>query len=398
MDEKYMKLAMELAKKGEGKVNPNPLVGAVIVKDKEVIGKGYHKIFGGNHAEVEAFNSLDNESYGATMYVTLEPCSHYGKTPPCVDKIIENKISKVIIGCLDPNPIVKGNGLKKLKSAGIEVEISKLEYKCKSLNEVFMKYISSKKPFVVLKTAMSLDGKISTYTGESKWITGENSRKSVHKLRNKYMGIMVGVNTVIKDNPELTCRLESGNNPVRIIVDSTLRIPMNSKVILNNKNLYDLNILKKINGELENSRDYFRVDNNLSFNNKKSLKDITIIATTNKADKEKIKLLESKGILVIITKQKNNKVDLNDLMIKLGRLNIDSILLEGGAELNFSAINEKIVDKVICYIAPKIIGGTLAKTPIGGQGIEKLIDAINIKNMSLKSIGEDVVIEGYIEG
>lgn len=396
MDEKYMKLAMNLAKRGEGKVNPNPLVGAVIVKDNKIISKGYHREFGGNHAEIEAFNNLDSNSDGATMYVTLEPCSHYGKTPPCVDKIIENKISKVIIGCSDPNELVKGKGIEKLKNAGIEVKISNLESECKKLNETFIKYIKVKKPFVVLKNAMSLDGKISTYTGQSKWITGEKSRESVHNLRNKYMGIMVGVNTVIKDNPELTCRLKNGRNPVRIIVDSNLRIPINSKVILNNKNSFNFKLLKEFNSEIENINDFLKEDNNLKIKNKIALKDITIIATTEKVDKEKIKILESKGVLVLVTKEKENRVDLNDLMIKLGKLNIDSILLEGGSELNFSAIEERIVDKIVCYIAPKIIGGNSSKTPIGGQGIEKISDVINIKDMKFKSIGEDIVVEGYI--
>lgn len=396
MDEKYMKLAMNLAKKGEGKVNPNPLVGAIIVKDNKIIGKGYHREFGENHAEIEAFNNLASDSYGATMYVNLEPCSHYGKTPPCVDKIIKNKISKVIIGCLDPNELVKGKGIKKLENEGIEVKISNLEDECKKLNEVFIKYIKLKKPFVVLKNAMSLDGKISTYTGESKWITGEKSRESVHNLRNKYMGIMIGINTVIKDNPELTCRLKNGRNPVRIIVDSNLRIPINSKVILNNKNSFNLKLLKEFNTEIENINDFLKEDNNLKIRNNIVLKDITIIATTKKANKEKIKILESKGVIVLITKEKENRVDLNDLMIKLGKLNIDSILLEGGSELNFSAIKERIVDKIICYIAPKIIGGSSSKTPIGGQGIEKISDVINIKDMSFKNIGEDIVVEGYI--
>lgn len=396
MDEKYMKLAMNLAKRGEGKVNPNPLVGAVIVKDNKIISKGYHREFGENHAEIEAFNNLDSNSDGATMYVTLEPCSHYGKTPPCVDKIIENKISKVIIGCSDPNELVKGKGIEKLKNAGIEVKISNLESECKKLNETFIKYIKVKKPFVVLKNAMSLDGKISTYTGQSKWITGEESRESVHNLRNKYMGIMVGVNTVIKDNPELTCRLKNGRNPVRIIVDSNLRIPINSKVILNNKNSFNFKLLKEFNSEIENINDFLKEDNNLKIKNKIALKDITIIATTEKVDKEKIKILESKGVLVLVTKEKENRVDLNDLMIKLGKLNIDSILLEGGSELNFSAIEERIVDKIVCYIAPKIIGGNSSKTPIGGQGIEKISDVINIKDMKFKSIGEDIVVEGYI--
>jgi diaminohydroxyphosphoribosylaminopyrimidine deaminase / 5-amino-6-(5-phosphoribosylamino)uracil reductase len=361
LDEKYMRMAIELAKKGVGKVNPNPMVGAVIVKDEKVIGEGYHEEYGKAHAEVNAFSSLIEESKGATLYVTLEPCSHYGKTPPCVDKIIENKIAKVVVGALDPNPLVAGRGIKKLKDAGIDVVTSVLEEECKKVNEVFMKYIVEKKPFVVLKTAMTLDGKISTSSGESKWITNEKSRKEVHKLRNKLSAIMVGVNTVIKDNPELTCRLEGGRNPIRIIVDSALRIPMESKVVID-----------KLAG--------------------------TIVATTELANKDRVLDLKKLGVEVIIIKAKNERVDLQSLMVELGKLNIDSILLEGGSTLSFSALEDKIVDKIQAYIAPKIIGGEKSKTPVGGKGIEKLSNAIMLENMKVISVGRDLLIEGYLKG
>ncbi|GAA0086467.1 bifunctional diaminohydroxyphosphoribosylaminopyrimidine deaminase/5-amino-6-(5-phosphoribosylamino)uracil reductase RibD [Clostridium sp. CTA-7] len=361
MNEKYMRMAIELAKKGVGKVNPNPMVGAVIVKDEKVIGEGYHEEYGKAHAEVNAFSSLIEESKGATLYVTLEPCSHYGKTPPCVDKIIENKIAKVVVGAFDPNPLVAGRGIKKLKDAGIDVVTSVLEEECKKVNEVFMKYIVEKKPFVVLKTAMTLDGKISTPSGESKWITNEESRKEVHKLRNKLSAIMVGVNTVIKDNPELTCRLEGGRNPIRIIVDSKLRIPMESKVVIDK--------LAR-----------------------------TIVATTELANKDRVLDLKKLGVEVIIIKAKNERVDLQSLMVELGKLNIDSILLEGGSTLSFSALEDKIVDKIQAYIAPKIIGGEKSKTPVGGKGIEKLSNAIMLENMKVISVGRDLLIEGYLKG
>lgn len=359
LNESFMKMAIELAKKGEGNVSPNPMVGAVIVKDGKVIGQGYHEKCGEGHAEVNAFKSLKEDPSEATMYVTLEPCSHYGKTPPCADLIIKNKISKVIIGMVDPNPLVAGKGIEKLKNAGIEVEIGVLESECIKLNEVFIKYITAKRPFVVLKAAMSIDGKIATKTGESKWISCEDSRLQVHKLRNKLSGIMVGVNTVIKDNPELTCRLEDGNSPIRIIVDSTLRIPLNSKV-LNNK------------------------DNK------------TIIATTNKVDMAKVEEISEMNAKVLIIDEKDGRVDLNKLMAKLGELNIDSILLEGGAILNYSALEEKIVDKVMMYISPKIIGGEESKTPIGGYGIDKLNNAFKLKNLKTSIVGEDILVEGYI--
>lgn len=361
LNEKYMKLAIELAKMGEGKVNPNPMVGAVIVKEERIIGRGYHEEYGKYHAEVNAINSATENLEGSTIYVTLEPCSHYGKTPPCVDKIIENKISKVVIGMLDPNPLVSGRGIEKLKKAGIEVQTKILEEECKKLNEVFIKYITTKKPFVVLKSAMSLDGKIATSSGESKWISNENSRYEVHKLRNKLMGIMVGVNTVIKDNPELTCRIENGINPIRIIVDSKLRIPLDSKILNDNKSK-------------------------------------TIIATTDKSQKEKIEYLENKGAKVVVINSKDEKVDLNELMNVLGDLGIDSILLEGGSALNYSALEANVVDKIQVYIAPKIIGGEKSKTPVGGKGIDLLQDAFKVENKIIKLIGEDILIEGYIKG
>ena len=331
MDEKYMKMALELAKNGAGRVSPNPMVGAIIVKDNRIIAKGYHKEYGRDHAEVDAFKNAIQDVEGATMYVTLEPCSHYGKTPPCADKIVEKKISRVVIGSLDPNPLVSGNGVKKLIDAGIEVKVGILEENCKKLNEVFMKYISEKKPFVLMKSAMSLDGKIATYLGESKWISGEESRKDVHKLRNELSAIMVGVETVIKDNPELTCRIENGRNPIRIVVDSSLRIPIESKLV-------------------EGAREIK-----------------TIIATTNRADYEKSLSLKEKGVIVLITEDINKQVDLVDLMKKLGEMKIDSILLEGGATLNFSALSQGIVDKVQVYIAPMIIGGEKSKTIVGGR-------------------------------
>ena len=361
MDNFYMSLALENAKKGIGKVNPNPMVGSIIVKNERMVASGFHKCYGGDHAETDAFKNAMEDVEGATMYVTLEPCSHYGKTPPCVEKIIEKKIKRVVIGTLDPNPLVSGNGVRKLIDAGIEVSVGVLEEECKRVNEIFMKYITSKKPFVIMKCAMSLDGKICTKYGESKWITGKESRSHVHKTRNMVSAIMVGVDTVIKDNPKLTCRMENGKNPIRIIVDSTLRIPLKSNVLV----------------------DEYR--------------DKTIIATTCSANKEKVEYIESLGAKVLIVDKKERRVNLNDLMNKLGAMNIDSILLEGGGTLNFSALNEKIIDKVQVYIAPKIIGGKLAKTPVEGAGIDKLNEAFNLKNLRVDVLDEDIFIEGYFK-
>ncbi|WP_195263166.1 bifunctional diaminohydroxyphosphoribosylaminopyrimidine deaminase/5-amino-6-(5-phosphoribosylamino)uracil reductase RibD [Clostridium sp. 1001275B_160808_H3] len=361
MDKKYMQLAIDLAKNGKGKVNPNPLVGAVIVKNGKVIGQGYHKKYGGNHAEIEAINNSTESVEGATIYVTLEPCYHYGKTPPCVDKLISSKISRVVIGSLDANPLVSGKSIDKLKQVGIEVNVGVLEEECFRLNEVFMKYIKTKKPYVVLKSAVSLDGKIATKTGESKWITGEISRLKVHELRNELSAIMVGINTVLQDDPSLTCNINNGRNPIRIIVDSNLRIPLDSKI-------------------LKNSHNYK-----------------TIIATTKNADLKKKKLIEELGAEVLIIKSLNNKVDLNDLMIKLGELKIDGILLEGGGELNFSALKAEIVDKVMIFIAPKIIGGRNSKTSIEGEGINLLSESYKIDNLKTENLGEDILLTGYIK-
>lgn len=363
MDIKYMRRALELAKGGIGYTNPNPLVGAVIVKDDRVIGEGYHKVYGSHHAEVNAFLNVTEDVKGATMYVTLEPCSHYGKTPPCAKAIVEKGIKKVIIGLKDPNPIVAGRGIEILEEAGIEVVAGVLEEEGKKLNEIFLKYITTKLPFVIMKTAMTLDGKIATRTNASKWITGELSRKYVHELRHRVSGIMVGIGTVLADDPSLTTRFEDvrGSDPIRIIVDSSARIPLKSKIL------------------------------NLESDAK------TIIVVTEKAGREKLRMLEEKGAEVIITPSKNGRVDLNLLMKELGERKIDSILLEGGSELNYAALEEGIVDKVHAFIAPKIIGGNTAKTPVGGQGKAHMEDAINLECIDIHRFGDDIMIEGYIK-
>lgn len=362
MDEYYMGLAINLARKGIGKVNPNPMVGAVIVKDNKIVGTGYHEKYGGKHAEINAIENSRESLNGSTMYVNLEPCSHFGKTPPCVDKIIESKINKVVIASVDPNPLVQGNGVKKLRDAGIEVKVGVLDEENKKLNEVFLKYIKNKKPFVVMKVAMSLDGKISTTTGQSKWISCDESRRYVHKLRSQVMSILVGINTVIKDNPMLDCRLENGKNPIRIIVDTTLKIPIDSKIVSSSKSIR------------------------------------TIVVTTKNANRNVMKLLEDKGVEILTVNLKNNLVDLKEMINKLGELNIDSILIEGGSSLNFSAINENIVDKIQVYVAPIILGGESSKTPIGGQGVDDIKEAFKLHILEYKQVGSDILIEGYLKG
>lgn len=362
MDKKYMRIALELAKKGIGYTKQNPLVGAVIVKNGKIIGEGYHQVYGSHHAEVNAIQNATEDVKGATMYVTLEPCSHYGKTPPCANYIVEKGIKRVVVALEDPNPEVSGKGINILRDSGIEVVTGILEEESRKLNEIFIKYIRTKLPFCIVKTAMTLDGKIATSTGDSKWITNEESRKYVHLLRHRVSAIMVGIGTVLQDNPYLNTRLEEGlgSDPIRIIVDTHARIPLEANVL----------------------------------DNKSSSR--TIIATTELASKEKLRKLEDKGAEIIITPLRNNQVDLNYLINALGERGIDSILLEGGSELNYSAIEAGIVDKVNIFIAPKFIGGREAKTPVGGLGKELMKDAVLLSGIQIHKFGEDIMIEGYL--
>jgi len=361
-DEHYMKEALKLAAEGKGFVNPNPLVGAVIVKDEKIIGKGYHKFFGGPHAEVYALREAGDNAKGADLYVTLEPCSHYGKTPPCAKAIVEAGIKKVVIGSVDPNPLVSGRGVKILRDKNIEVVTGVMEREAAKINEIFMNYIKSKVPFVILKSGVTLDGKIATVSGESKWITGEKSRLKVHQIRNRVMAIMVGVGTVILDDPLLTTRLEGKcKSPKAIIVDSKLRVPIESQIF-------------KTSSERE-----------------------IIIACTEKFDKDKAESLNSIGVnLVVCPEDGEGKVNLKYLTKKLGEMGIDSVLIEGGAELNFSALKSGIVNKIIYFIAPKILGGKNAKTSVEGHGIKNLSDSIKLKDICAENVGEDIMIQAYV--
>ncbi|MCR4671658.1 MAG: bifunctional diaminohydroxyphosphoribosylaminopyrimidine deaminase/5-amino-6-(5-phosphoribosylamino)uracil reductase RibD [Lachnospiraceae bacterium] len=356
-DEEYMRYALSLAALGAGGTNPNPMVGAVIVKDGRILGRGYHHKCGQGHAEVEAFRDAQGKDVtGATMYVTLEPCSHYGKTPPCADKIVEKKIGRVVVAALDPNPKVAGRGIAKIRDAGIEVKTGVLADESRKLNEIFMKYIVTKRPFVIYKSAMSLDGKIATSAGESQWISCEESRLDSQKLRNRCMAIMAGSETVVQDDPRLTCRLPGGRNPIRIVVDSALRIPEDSYLV-------------RTAGEVR-----------------------TIAACTHKADPEKMKLLEDAGVEIILDEDHYEHVDLSSLMSRLGEMGIDSVLLEGGGGLAEAAFKSGIVDKVRFYIAPKIIGGTGARTPVEGAGFAALQDAVKLTDFETEKIGTDIVL------
>ena len=360
-DEKYMRLAMQLAGNAIGRTSPNPLVGAVIVKDNRVVGCGWHRKAGTPHAEVHALNQAGELAQGADVYVTLEPCAHYGKTPPCAKALVEAKVKNVYGGLLDVNPKVAGKGFKILEDAGIHVEYGFLQDELRKQNEVFFKWIEHKKPFIVLKAAMTLDGKIATATGQSKWITNETSRAYGYKLRDIYDGIMVGINTVIEDNPMLTSRVDGGKNPIRIVVDSSLKIDINANVVQD-----------------------------------KSAK--TIVATTDKADKDKILKLQAQDVdVIVVDKDENDKVDIEKLLDILGQQNICSILVEGGATLSGSFVAKKLVDKVYFFIAPKIVGGKEAKTPVAGTGILNLQEALALKDIQIEKLEEDILIIGRVD-
>lgn len=368
-EEKYMRRAIELAKKGSGHVNPNPLVGAVIVRDGEIIGEGYHECYGQLHAERNAIANAKkrgNSLEGSTIYVTLEPCCHYGKTPPCTEAIIEEKIARVVVGSDDPNPLVSGKGFQMLREKGIEVIPHFLKEECDAMNHVFFHYIRTGTPYVAMKYAMTMDGKIACYTGDSKWVTGEESRAHVQTLRNHYKGIMAGIGTVLADAPMLNCRIEGGRDPIRIIADSHLRIPMDSQLV-------------RTAGQQP-----------------------LIVACLPDADEEKAAQLQEKGVEVLripgvttadITEEQKEVISLPVLMKELGARKIDGILLEGGGQLNESALQAGIVDRIYCYIAPKIFGGAQAKTPVEGQGLTRAADAWKFNRIGMQEFGQDILLE-----
>lgn len=359
-DEEYMRLALELAKVGCGFVAPNPMVGAVIVKDGHIIGLGYHERYGEAHAERNALAACTEPARGATMYVTLEPCCHYGKQPPCVEAILEAGISRVVIGSRDPNPLVAGKGAASLREKGVEVISDVLREECDSINYVFFHYIQSKRPYVAMKYAMTMDGKIATRTGESKWITGEEARRHVHEQRHRYSAIMVGSGTVLTDDPMLTCRIEKGRNPVRIVCDTALRIPVTSQIA-------------ETAGQIP-----------------------TILATCCKEFKRQEPFLQ-KGCKILMVREENGHVDLRDLMSRLGEMKIDSILLEGGATLNWAALESGIVQRVLAYVSPKLFGGDGAKAPIGGRGVDLPKEGYRLRNSRIMPLGEDFLIESEVE-
>ncbi len=372
----YMLRAIELARKGEGWTNPNPMVGAVIVKDGRIIGEGYHQKCGELHAERNALAALTENAEGATMYVTLEPCCHYGRTPPCTEAILEHKIACVVIGSRDPNPLVAGKGAAFLKEHGVVVKQDFMRQECDDINPVFFHYITTGKPYVVMKYAMTADGKIASYTGASKWITGETARKHVHGLRGKYSAIMVGIGTVLADDPMLNCRVEGGHQPTRIIVDSHLRIPLESQIC-------------------------------------RTAKEYPTVVACSDFIEEKARELEKLGVRVICMPYDNPRndaqigdtvmcsaghVNIQALMEWIGKEKLDSVLIEGGGKLNESALRAGVVNHVCAYIAPKLMGGADAKTPVEGLGADMPDKAAQLKNLQITRLGQDLLIEYDVTG
>ena len=359
----FMERALALARQATGRTSPNPLVGAVIVKDSKIIGEGYHQKAGTPHAEIHALNAAGENAKGATLYTTLEPCCHWGRTPPCTAAVINAGIAYVYIAEVDPNPNVAGKGVRQLENAGIHVHTGICQQEAEDLNEVHRKYIQTGMPFVILKTAMSLDGKIATAAGESQWITSEASRQRGHEIRDVVDAILVGRGTVERDNPALTTRLQGkqGQDAIRVVLDSHGRTPTNARI--------------------------FNVESDAG----------VILAVTPDAPTENVKALEKAGAEVITVSELHGKVCFKTLMAILGSREITSVLIEGGGEINASAVAAGIVDKVMCFIAPKLIGGRNAPGPIGGDGFPKLSDVPHLQRIRVTPMSEaDFLIEGYL--
>ncbi len=361
-DERYMQMAIDLAKKAEGRTNPNPLVGAVIVKSGRVIGKGYHKKAGDAHAEINALQQAYPKAAGGTLYVTLEPCDHFGRTPPCTDAIINSGITKVAISMKDPNPINNGRGIRTLRRHGIDVRTGILAEEARSMNTPYIKFITKKMPYVTVKVGQSLDGKIATRSGDSRWITSEDSRRYVHALRSTVDAVMVGANTALKDDPMLTSRLpgSKARQPMRIVVDEALSLPLNAKIF---SNVYRSPVL---------------------------------IATSRREPAARIASYEKRGARVLVVKSKKGLVDLKELFAILGAEGVMHLLVEGGGELIASVMEEGLADRLLFFIAPKVIGGRSAKTSVEGDGVEKVADALPLQNVRIRKFGKDILIEADI--
>ena len=358
IDESYMSEALRIANFARGCTSPNPLVGAVIVRDGTIVASGWHRAAGEPHAEIHALRMAGALARGATLYVTLEPCAHHGRTPPCVEAVIAAGIARVVIALSDPNPLVAGRGLALLRAAGIEVVTGVCEGEARRQNEVFLKWVTTKRPFVTLKTAMTLDGKIASHTGASQWITGEAARARVHAYRNEYDAILVGIGTVLADDPSLTARLEgrTGHNPLRIVLDSEARTPPCAKLLTD--------------GAAP-----------------------TLIAVSERADQRRVRVLHACGAEVVT--RGVERVDIAALLDYLGAREITSLFVEGGARVNWSFLAGGFVDKVHAFIAPMLMGGEKAKTPVGGTGFDSPQTALHLADMTVEQVGADVLITGY---
>ncbi len=354
----FMRMALRLARRGEGAVNPNPVAGAVVVQGERVVGKGYHRVFGGPHAEVEALDQAGALARGATLYVTLEPCPHHGKTPPCTERILEAGIARVVFACEDPNPLVRGKGLARLRDAGVEVAHGVLAAEARRQNEIFFKFITTGLPFVTLKLAMSLDGRIATRTGDSKWITGESSRKQVHRLRRKHSAVLVGARTVLADDPQLTVRHVRGRNPIRFVLDGKGEVPLQATLF--------------------------------------SLPGRTIVATATMPP-HKEEALASLGVEVWRVPGRGERVDLGALLRRLGEAAIDSLLVEGGSETAAAFLEAQLVDRVSFFVGPVILGGRTAVGAVGGLGAATLADGIRLCATESRRFGEDFLYTGLVE-
>ncbi|HHT9125146.1 MAG TPA: bifunctional diaminohydroxyphosphoribosylaminopyrimidine deaminase/5-amino-6-(5-phosphoribosylamino)uracil reductase RibD [Candidatus Brocadiia bacterium] len=360
VDENFMRIALDLAEEGRGRVEPNPVVGAVIVNNGEIVSQSYHEYFGGPHAEVNAIIAAGDRCRGATLYVTLEPCTHFGKTPPCVDAIKSSGIKRVVVATTDPNPVNNGKGIKLLREVGIEVVERVLEEPAKKLNAPFFKLITTKTPYVIAKWAMTLDGKIATRTGDSRWISSEESRQYVHKKRAMVDAVVVGIRTVLRDDPLLTCRIKGGRNPKRIVVDGRAELPLHSRLV-------------------------------------QTVKDADVfVATTSAAPTEHIMKLETAGCKIIELKSSPEGVDILSLIQALGMMNFTNVLIEGGGTLLGTFFDKKLVDRVMVFIAPHIVGGAGAKTPVLGVGVERITDSLRLEDILISRFGNDILIEGTV--
>lgn len=361
IDIKYMRMALRLAGKARGRTSPNPMVGAIVVKNGKVLSRGYHRKAGEPHAEAVALAKAGKAAKGATLYVTLEPCSHTNKrTPPCTPLVMQSGVKRVVVAMIDPNPHVSGGGIKALRKAGIEVLTGVLEADAKKLNEAFIKHVTTGMPFVTLKIAQTLDGRIATAAGESKWITGEEARKEGHRLRDRHDAILVGINTVLKDDPSLTTRVPRGRDPLRIIVDSKLRVPLIAKVLTQRSTAK------------------------------------TFIATLDSMPKDRLDKLLDAGAEILIVKEKSGQVDLKHLMRMLGSFGITSILIEGGSTVNASALRSGIVDKVVVFAAPLLMTGADSLCSIGGKSPARLSNAVRLHRVTSQWVGQDLMVEGYL--